>query len=194
MTTIKLPNFIKKQPVAVVCALLCVGLGMAIYFRKDSLAEANDILAQKKSDGEHLRDNVTNASKLDEQFAAMTQAIQAIEARLVHADQLPINKQYFYKIQAETQTKLTGVNQSGVATPGKNAGKTAYVAIVYAISVEGTYTQLLDFMRRVENGEHFARVQGLTLARASGGENTPGNTGSLSLNLNLELLGLPGLP
>jgi hypothetical protein len=191
MTTIKLPGFIKKQPVAMVCALLCVGLAVAVYFQKSALAEANDILAQKKAEGEHLRDNVTSASKLDEQSEAMAQAIQAIEARLVHADQLAINKQYFYKIETETQTKLTGLSQTGVATSGKNSGKNSYIAVVYAISVHGTFPQLLDFVRRVENGEHFARVQGLVLSHASGGENDAASTKNLSLSLNLELLGLP---
>jgi Tfp pilus assembly protein PilO len=191
MTAIKLPNFIKKQPVAVVCALLCIGLVAAIYSRKISLAEANDILAQKKADGEHLRDNVTNASKLDEQFAAMTQVIQAIEARLVHADQLAINKQYFYKIESETQTKLTSLSQSGVVTSGKNSGKNSYIAIVYSLGVQGTYPQLLDFVRRVENGEHFSRVEGMVFSHSGGGESGPDSAASVSLSFNLELLGLP---
>jgi len=190
MTAIKLPNFIKKQPVAVVCALVCVGLVAAIYFGKNSLAQANDLLAQKKSDGEHLRDNVTNASRLDEQFAAMTQAVQAIEARLVHSDQLAINKQYFYKIGSETQIKLTNLNQSGAVSWSKNPGKTTYVAIVYSISVDGTYAQLLDFVRRVENGGHFSHVRSLSLTHSGGGENGPQGTTMISLSLSLELLGL----
>jgi hypothetical protein len=192
MTAIKLPNFIKKQPVALGCALLCAALAVAIYLGRDALAKATDDLAQKKSEGEHFRENVTNAGKLDEQFESITRATQAIEARLVHADQLAINLQYFYKLESETQTKLTDLRQTGVTTSTKNTGKTNYVGVAYSIGVQGTYPQLLDFMRRVENGEHFSRVLGLTLSRAGGGETaTPGNTGVLSLNLNLELLGLP---
>jgi hypothetical protein len=193
MTEIKLPNFIKKQPVAMICALLCVGLAAATYLRRDAVAEANDVLAQNKTEGEHLSDNVKNASKLDEQFAAMTQATQAIEARLVQTDQskLATNKQYFYKIEEETQTKLKALNQSGVANSAKNATKTNYAGVVYSISVEGTYPQLLDFLRRIESGEHFSRVLSLKLNHDNGGENAPATAASLSLNLDLELLGLP---
>jgi Tfp pilus assembly protein PilO len=191
MTAIKLPNQIKKQPVAVACAVLCLGLAVVVYFQKDAIAKTNDILAQKKLEGEHLRDNVTNASKLDEQFGAMTQAIQAIEARLVHADQLAVNKQYFYKIESETQTKLTGLNQSGVAKSDKTNAKNSYIAIVYSINVQGTYPQLLDFVRRVENGEHFSRVVSVALSHAGGSENSTTGPTSTSLSLNLELLGLP---
>src|ERR1035441_9794640 len=132
MAAIKLLNFIKKQPVAMVCALLCVGLALGLYFRKTTLATAQAELDAKTTQANHLEANVANANslsnkadKLEAQYAAMTQTIQDIEARFVHADQskLATNKQYFYKIEEETQTKLTGLSQSGVSTSTKNSGK-----------------------------------------------------------------------
>jgi hypothetical protein len=181
--------FIKKQPVALGCALFCLVLGVAAYFRSSSLADANNILADKKSEGEHLKENVNNSSKLDDQFAAMTQATQAIEARLVHVDQLAINLQYFYKIESESQAKLANLQQTTVSA--KDSGKSAYTGVGYTISVQGTYPQVLDFLRRVENGDHFSRVIGLTLTQGGVSEAAGDAPVSLSLNLNLELLGLP---
>jgi hypothetical protein len=198
MTKIRLPNIVKKQPVALGCALLCVGLAVAIYLRRGTLAEAQTELEDKTSQGKHFKENVDNANsankadRLEEQYAAMTQATQAIEARLVHADQLAINLQYFYKIESETHTKLTDLRQTGVETANaRNGAKTTYVGVGYALSVQGTYAQLLSFLRSIENGERFSRVMTLTLSRAGGDENSPGETGSLLLNLDLELLGLP---
>jgi hypothetical protein len=193
MATKKLPNFIKKQPIALSCGLLCVGLVVAIYFRHSVLAEATDSFAERKSVVEHLRENLANAHELDDQSTAMTQAVQAIEARLVHADQLAINLQYFYKIESETQAKLTDLRQTGAATTNaRNSEKTAYTGIGYSISVQGSYPQLLDFLRRVEGGERFARMQGLTLTGAGdSSEETPGKPTNLSLILTLQLLGLP---
>jgi hypothetical protein len=188
MNKIKLPNFIKKQPIAVACAVICVALGAAIYFCNGVLAEANDLLAQKKSEGEHLRENVTNGSKLDEQYASISQSLQAIEQRLVHADQLAINLQYFYEIESATQTKLADVRQGGLSASTKNAGKTNYNGVSYNLTVRGTYAQLLDFFRRVENGRRFARVSSLGL---SGGDVDADSSTILSLTLNIELLGLP---
>jgi hypothetical protein len=195
MTTIKVPGFIKKQPVALVCALLCVGFALAIYFRKDALVTAQAELDDKTAQAKHLKENVDSASplnkadRLDEQYAVITQATQAIQVRLVHVNQLAINLQYFYKLESETQTKLTDLRQSGVDTSLKSLGKTTYVGVDYAIGVQGSYTQLLDFVRRVENGEHFSRVVGLSLTGGGAGEAGPGSL--LSLTLNLELLGLP---
>jgi hypothetical protein len=196
MTAIKLPNFIKKQPVAVGCALLCVGLALAIYFRKDTLVSAQAELEDKTSQSKHLKENLDNATsinkadRLEEQYAAITQATQAIEARLVHANQLAINLQYFYKLESETQTRLVNLNQTGTTSSTKNAGKASYVGVTYAIGVQGTYPQLLDFLRRVENGEHFSRVVNLTIS-GGGGDETSGKAAMLSLNLNLSLLGVP---
>ncbi|HWZ94542.1 MAG TPA: hypothetical protein VNW30_05045 [Opitutaceae bacterium] len=197
MTAIKRPNLVRKHPVALVCSLLCVGLALAIYFRKDAQVQALAELDDKISQGNHLKENVDNANslnkadRLDEQYAVLTQVIQSIEARLVHADQLAINLQYFYKLESETQTKLTNLSQTGVVVSGKNTGKTSYVRVGYAIGVQGTYPQLLDFVRRVENGDHFSRVVGMVLSSAGDDESAPKNTGTISLNLNLELLGLP---
>jgi capsid protein len=196
MTAIKLPSFIKKQPVAMVCALFCVGLALAIYFQKTALAKAQADLDDKTSQANHLKENVNSANslsnkadRLDEQYAKMTQAIQAIEARLVRANQLAINLQYFYKLEADTQTKLVDLRQTGTSASAKNSGK-AYVGVDYSINVQGSYLQLLDFLRRVENGEHFSRVKGLTLSGAGAGE-TPVAGQNFSLSLNLEFLGLP---
>jgi hypothetical protein len=197
MTAIKLPNFIKKQPVAVVCALLCVGLALVIYFRRDALATAQAELDDKTAQEKHLKENVDSANslnnkadRLDEQCTAMTQAIQAIEARLVHADQsqLPTNLRYFYKLQSDTQTKLVDLRQTGGMPSTKNGGKASYIGVGYSISAKGSYPQLLDFLRRLENGEHFSRVNSLSL---SGGGDTVGKAQDLSLSLELELLGLP---
>jgi hypothetical protein len=189
MTEIKLPAFIKKQPIALGCALLSLVLAAAIYFRSGALTEAQGDLADKTSQGELLKQNVRNSNELDKQFAAITTATQAIEARLVHADQLAINLQYFYKIESESQAKLTNLQQNGSEVSAGNRGGT-YTGIGYTISVQGSYLQLLDFLRRVENGDHYSRVDGLILSSA-GGDETTGRTDDLSLNLNLELLGLP---
>ena len=71
------------------------------------------------------------------------------------------------------------IRQTDVSTSAKNGGNAAYAGrSASPLSIRGTYPQLLDFLRRVENGEHYSRVQGLTLAGAGGGEDTPGKVAS----------------
>ena len=71
-----------------------------------------------------------------------------------------------------------------MALPGR-AGKStgSYVPITFAVSLHGDFTQVMNFLRMLEDGTHYCRV--LT-ASCSGGR-----TGPVSLSLNLELLGRP---
>lgn len=186
MDTQQINDFAKKHPLALGCGFLCIALAVGIYFRRDALAEARVQLDDKTAEGEHVTDNVKNSTQLGEQYAALAQATQTIESRLVHADQLAINLQYFYKLESDTQVKLTDLRQTGVPPIGKNSGKTAYVPIGYTISAEGAYPRLLDFLRRVESGEHFSRMHNLRFSRAGSGSNPE----ALSLRIDLDLLGL----
>jgi len=195
MNTKKLNDFAKKQPIALGCAFLSIVLAVVIYYRADGLPDAEAQLAAKTAEWEHIRDNVKNSEQLSEQFATLTQATQAVESRLVHADQLAINLQYFYRLEAETQTKLTDLRQTGVIDSTKSRdgkgppSKSAYASIGYAVAVQGSYARLMNFLRRIENSEHFSRVNSLTLTSAGGEANTA--AADLSLRLDIELLGKP---
>lgn len=185
----QLTDFVKKQPIALGCAFFAVVLAGGTYFRRGALAEAQAARTDKTEQRDHIVSNVTDSVHLNEQFAAMTQAVQSIESRFVHADQIAINLQYFYKLESETQTKLTQLQQTGVIAP-RDGRKHIYAGIGYSISVQGTYPQLMDFLRRIENSEHFSHVRGLTLAHANGGD-AAASSKDLLLGLEIELLGLP---
>jgi Tfp pilus assembly protein PilO len=190
MNKINLPAILKKQPIALACAFLFIVLVAVFFVRKGTLLAAQAELENKRTDGEHLHENVSNAGKLDEQLAELTQAVQSIETRLVHADQLASNLQYFYKLESDTRVKLSQLNQTGVLSPAKNAAKTNYVPVGYNITVQGNYPEVMDFLRRIESGERFSHVRSLSLSQSSGAD-AVGKMETLSLTLKLDLLGLP---
>ncbi|HZP60119.1 MAG TPA: hypothetical protein VFB27_07310 [Opitutaceae bacterium] len=189
MNAKKINDFLKKQPVALCCAFLSLVLAGVIYYRSGAVPAAASQLADKTAEWEHIRDNVKNSEQLNEQSAALTQAMQAIEARLIHADQLASNLQYFYRLETETQTKLTDLRQIGVSKSKTGAAR-IYVSVGYAVATQGTYLRVMDFLRRIENSEHFCHVTSLTLSHTGGNEAT-GPAAELSLRLDLELLGAP---
>ena len=141
--------------------------------------------------GERIDANLKNGVQLADQYAAISAARKEIEARLIRPDELAKNLQFFYKLEADTGTKLVDLRQN-VLVPGKagGKGKTAYTGIVYAVAVRGDYSRLLDFLRRLESGQRYCRVMSATLIGVSNGvEGSRGN--DLTLNLGLELLGQP---
>ena len=190
MSNEELFAFVKKNRLAVACGVLSVGLALAAYYRGDGLAENQAVLDQKAVEGRRLALNLKNAAQLDEQLAAVSAATAEIKPRLVRVDELANNLQYFYKLEAETGTRLSQLQQTAnaasVARWTKTNPKAAFVPIGFSLSVEGEYPALLDFLRRLENGTHYARA-----VAASVNILKPDRSGPYVLQLNVELLGTP---
>ena len=179
--------FIKKNPIGIGCGALCLALAGVMYYRSDLVPASEAELEQQSAEAERLAGNLKNAVQLQEQLDAMIAAGKQVEARLVHPGDLAKNQQYFYKLQADTGTKIDS-NQN--ALPSEKDRKTLYWSVPYAVTVQGDYSQILNLLRRLESGTHYCRELNATLT--AGGAGTGEGTGSsLTLNLNIELLGQP---
>ena len=188
MAAERLVATLKANPISVACGALALALGVGIYFRSDKVPESETILDQKATLGERIDANLKNGVQLSEQFATLVAARQQIESRLVHPDELAKNLQFFYKLEADTGTKLIDLRQNIVQPlkPGTKL-KTFYISVGYAVVVRGDYARLIDFLRRLESGQRFCRVVSATVAVTGSSEKDRAN--ELTLNLGLELLG-----
>jgi len=185
MTNEELFALVKKNPISVGCAVLSLALGVAIYFRGDEVPAATEELTKKSDEGARLAANLQNAAQLKEQVDTLTACEKELDARLVHASQQLTNYQYFYKLASETGTKMTVLSQ-GVMGSAKNAPKTTYSGVPFSITVQGTMTQMVDYLRRIESGARYCRVMSATCAVPVTDRGSP-----VTLALNLELLGQP---
>jgi hypothetical protein len=189
---------VKRNPIVTICIVISLVLAAALYFRSDLGDQAAAELEQKTREGQRMANNIKNAAQLDEQLAALQNDNREIADRLVHAGSLAENLQYFYKLESDTGTKLIDLRQTGITGAGKSAKagpKPAFDPVGYNVGVQGTYAQLVDFLRRLENGRHFCRIltAGFTPA-AAGTEGAAGATtrsDTLTLTLTLEFLGTP---
>ena len=179
-------GFLKKHPISVGCAVLSLVLGAAIYFRAATIPAARAVLEEKSAEGERLAGNVKYGNQLKEQLDELMADNKAIETRLVRAPQLGINSQYFYKLEADTGTKLLNLTQMPAAAQVKGAPKGNFPPVGFSVNVQGNYTQLVDFLHRLENGLHFCRVLSASCSKAGTTDND-----LLTLSLSVELLGLP---
>lgn len=177
---------IRKNPVAIGCAVVALACGAALYWRSDLIPAAEAELEQKAAEGRRIDLNLRHAAQLPEQLAALSGAMAEIELRLVSADELAKNLQYFYKLETETGTKLLDLKQTTIRNQAKTATKDSFTTVPFILSVSGDYVSLLQFLRRLESGAHYPRVA-LASITASGLD----RTGPLSLQLNLDLLGRP---
>lgn len=183
MTNQELVALLKKNPISVGCAVLTLLMVGGSYWRSDALPEATANLEQKSTEGQRLAANLQNSAQLNDQYAAISAAGKEITARLVHPGELAKNLQYFYKIEADTGTKLIELRQLPPAAI--KGAKPNFIPVTYSVSLLGDYNQVLEYLRRLEHGTYFCRV--LT----SGVTGATVERGPLKLSLTVDLLGQP---
>lgn len=177
---------LKANPISVACGALALTLGVGIYLRSSRVPESEALLDEKASLGERIDANLKNGVQLAEQYSAIATSRKEIEARLIHPDELAKNLQFFYKLEADTGTKLVDLRQNNLSgKPGK--AKMFYTPVGYAVIVRGEYSRVLDLLRRLESGQRFCRIN--TINVTVGGSSDKERGGDLTLNISLELLG-----
>jgi hypothetical protein len=186
MTTGDLVAFLRKNTISVVCAAVSLLIGFLLYYRSDMLPDARGVLEQKQKQGELLAANIEDSGQLKEQHAALVAANEAIADRMIHIDQLAENTGYFYRLESETGTKLADPRQVPWTAGPKTAPKTNFTFVAFTITATGSYPQLCDFLRKLENGEHYCRVDTLSIKPVT---NVRGSL--LTMNLNLDLMAIP---
>lgn len=183
MSNEELIAFLKKNVISVACVAVSIALGFGIYYRSDLLPEAEKVLSSRTQQGELLAANIEDSSQLKEQHAAIVASNELIASRMIRVGQLAENLQYFYRLESETNTKLTNLRQVPLAPAPKGAPKTNFVAVPFSVTAQGDYTQLVDLLRRIEAGEHYCRVITCNMKPLSDMRG-----GQLQLTLNIELL------
>lgn len=186
MTGEDIMAFVRKNLISVVCAAFSLLIGFLLYYRSDMLPDARGVLEQKQKQGELLAANIEDSGQLKEQHAALVAANEAITDRMIHIDQLAENTGYFYRLESETSTKLADPRQSPWTAPPKTAPKTNFTSVAFSITASGTYAQLLDLLRKLEAGEHYCRVNTLSLKPIS-----TVRGGQMSMNVNFDLMAVP---
>lgn len=184
MTSADIIGHIKKQPLGFGCGLLCLILAGVLYYRGSKIEENQTVFEAKSAEAAKITSNVSTSKNLSEQVQQVQALTKDLDARLVHAGQLAVNLQYFYKLEAETEVKLLNIAQN---TFPKSIS-TTYAGVSYNMSVQGSYKQIMVFLNRLENGRHFCRFTSVVFAKMPGGD---ASQNAMTLTLNLELLGQP---
>jgi hypothetical protein len=187
----------RRFPLATIFVVLWVALLAGLFFRFGALDEARASLAQQEAEGKRIEKNVLNGTGLDKQVAALTAGLSKLEAKLIRPDDVGTNQQYFYELVSATGVRLAnlrplGVAQGmaqGVAQAKSKAPAANYLPFGYGVVVDGSFAQVLAFVRALETGARHYRLVDYGLQRQT---QDPGagtsNGGKVVLNLNLELL------
>ncbi len=172
-------RILKKQPILVVAVSLSLVLGVIIYLRSGMLSAQQAELDGYSAESSRQRANITNSAQLQEQLQFLLQANEAVRNRALTVGGLAQNLQYFYRLEAEVGIKYLDLRAGPKAPAQKDP---IYVPLNYTVSVQGSFVQVITFLRRLEQGAYFCRVNSAAAASSDSG---------ITLNLNIDLLAIP---
>jgi len=143
-------------------------LSATLQQRETRLAQMQQVAAQRQA--------------LEQEYAARQQRIQAIEAKLPPAREIPTLLRQMQAVATESEVTLTLLRPGPLETPqagqqpgapapaGQPAGQQAapagapYRQFRLELGFEGSYDRVLAFMRRLENFPRFIALTQFTLA------------------------------
>ncbi len=194
MDSAALKSTIKKYPFGVSIAIVAVLVFGALYYRHLTMSEQQELYNAKSAESSRLANNISHAVQLDDHVRALEEANKVVIGRLVNPQDLAINLQYFYKLEAETGVKLLDTRPVESRGAAKAVVKGVYTPVQYAITLQGRYEQTLAFLRRLERGTIFCRIISGTLGQAQlSGSDSQSTQEKVSddtaMSLTVELLG-----
>ncbi len=187
MTAADLVTLLKKHPISAVCLVIILGCAGTLYYRGDAIAASQAEYDAKAHEAAKMVNNVKASPGLAEQVAEIRELSKELEARLVRADQLAVNLQYFYKLEADHGVKLIDVRQNNL--PVRRGPKTIYTPVPFSLTLQGSYAQLVSFLGDLQNGRHLCRITSSNFSQAGGPTGAGLGEPEVMLTLNLELLG-----
>lgn len=193
MTSADLLATLKKHPIGFVCGFMALACGAWTYFRGTDIDTLKATFEQKSGEASKMMTNVRNAEKLAQHVEEMQAISKEVTSRLIRPGQLAVNLQYFYKLEADTGVKLNDVRQAPLAKSAA-AKATLFVPVGYNVSLQGSFSQVMQFVQRLETGPHFSRFNNVNVSKV-GGQTGEGAVSvapdAMNVTINLELLGQP---
>ncbi|HUJ45218.1 MAG TPA: GspMb/PilO family protein [Opitutaceae bacterium] len=164
-----------------VLSLLLAGVSIWLHFDAREL-EVQQL--KRARDGDNMLKFIARGSQLRTELATVHAAAQRITESLVVEKNIPENFWYFYKIEQDTQVKLTELQQR--PAPLQDAGTPGtYKRVPYSLKLTGPFRAVVAYLQRLESGSRFGRVNSFQLQRQDPAAS------NVILQLDLELLGFP---
>ena len=174
-------NAFRKYPVLSAAVLFCIPLALIAFYRSDAIDKQQAELDKYLAASSLYRANITNGSQLQQQVDFLTQAKAEIAKRAFRSESLPLNLQYLYKLESEVGVKYLDLRPGGRPAASSAVSASSYIPLNYSVSVQGSFYQIITYLRRLEQGTYFCRINSASATNSGS---------SVTLNLDLDLLGI----
>lgn len=118
--------------------------------------------------------NIKNSAGLEEDIEVVEKQIEQLDERMFQTQELATNYNYFFNIESATNVALSDLKQVGIVEGEIDPRKrkmpkpivNKYVKIRYHVKATGKYGDLVKFMRTLEGGPSFYRLEKFRLSKS----------------------------
>lgn len=194
MSVLGLLQYAMKHLVATICSIVVIGCIAAYFIRNETIvrmaADYDDLNVRRT----RILKNFRYSASLEQDLEEMRKMSDESEIRLFDPEDLASNYSYFYKLETNSEVKLSNLQQMEKPLPAgkagakarKKAAKAKYRSIVYEMNVSGDYENVLNFLRGLEGGKSFYRLEAVAMADLKG---SLGSEPRVTMRISLNMLG-----
>ncbi|HEY4301008.1 MAG TPA: type 4a pilus biogenesis protein PilO [Candidatus Didemnitutus sp.] len=161
--------------VAVSVALL--GVNYFLWQQRHAITVRHDEVVRR---GVEVAKALTDQARTKGDLTALQDALTQIDRNLIVEGEMEVNLGYFYKIERLSRVHLSQLNQLSATTAPDGS---PYRAVPFSMHVNGSYSQLMNFVHQLETGPRLLRIRSYSFVRTADVK-----AKTLDLDLTVELL------
>jgi len=179
----------KEYPILFVCGVICPLVLVLLFMRGPKIEQYETELEELEREWSEIQTNKERSSGLEEDIASLEAGLEKIDKRLMQVEEVAINYEFFYDLEAEGNIELNRFSQ-GEASDGKqlSIGKNGlrhFSVLPYNLSMTGSMEEILGFMDLLDRQEYIVRMDMLWLSPVT---ETSAETPQLSGRLQCHVL------
>jgi Tfp pilus assembly protein PilO len=173
---------LRRHPLLTAVMAIFVVLSLANYFLWQKREEVARRHEEAQHRGEAMLLALTDNARVTSDTVAVQKALQLIDRNLIVESSMAKNLGYFFQLETLSHVRISQLNQlvSQPATDGS-----PFKAIPFSVRANGSYSQIIHFLRELENGPRLLRIRSYSFTKIEAVNN------SMAMDLTVEVLGSP---
>ena len=182
----------RKNLVIAISVFVIAGTMTVYLIHKDKKSLIDSEIEQVNVRISSMLKNIKNSKGMEEDIEAIEEKVEKLNARMFQSQELATNYNYFFNLEDETGIKVSDLKQVGIAEEEVDPRKKkmpkpiidSYEKIRYHLKASGEFGEIVNFLRKLEGGPSFYRLEKFRLAKSE-----TSKTEILSLDIAFLMLG-----
>ena len=178
MNASKLTDKLRQYPLAVLCSVIIIVCGVAIFLRGGLASELSIKESDLTSRIRTIDQNVENSKNLKQDTEDLAAVVEKMNALLFNRYERAINVSFFYEFEDKAGVVISNISQLPQPDPiYSDEGPRKldlHSTLVFNITLSGSFANVLKFLYEIDRAEPIIRVADFQVSRGQGelgGEN-----------------------